>query len=178
MKDRLLNAGLGYFPTERTKDRISGSPGDDLPVLDEAELNRLIKERAPWFASKIGNVTWRTLVRFEKRQAESFGSGRMWLAGDAAHLAGPAAIQSMNSGLVEANDIAGRITAVLKQGSPLNGLDSYTSRQRRVWDRIRAFRPTPEADPFVQRHGAQLAACLPASGDDLTTLAEKFGLTF
>ncbi len=178
MKDRLFDAGLGYFPTERTKDRTSGSPGDDLPMLDESELGRLVKERAPWFAGKIGNVTWKTLVRFEKRQVDSFGSGRMWLAGDAAHLAGPAAIQSMNSGLLEANDLAGRIAAVLKQGSPLSGLGSYTGRWSRVWERIRAFRATPEASPFVKQHGAKLASSLPASGDDLNALAEKFGLTF
>jgi pentachlorophenol monooxygenase len=178
MKNRLFDAGLGYFPTERTKDRTSGSPGDDLPVLDESELSRLVKERAPWFAGKIGNVTWKTLVRFEKRQVDSFGSGRMWLAGDAAHLAGPAAIQSMNSGLQEAHDLAGRIAAVLRQGSPLSGLGSYTSRWSRVWERIRAFRATPEANPFVKQHGSKLAASLPASGDDLNALAEKLGLTF
>lgn len=178
MKNRLLDAGLGYFPTERTKDRTAGDPGDALPVLEESELARLIEERAPWFAGSIGKVSWKTLVRFEKRQADSFGAGRMWLAGDAAHLAGPAAILSMNSGLQEAADLASCLCAVLKDGAGLDKLAAYDARWSEVWRKIRKLKALPGAPSFVERHAAQVAACLPATGEDLNDLAGKLGLGF
>jgi 2-polyprenyl-6-methoxyphenol hydroxylase-like FAD-dependent oxidoreductase len=178
MKNRLLDAGLGYFPTERTKDRTAGDPGDALPELDEGHLSKLLEERAPWFVGKVGKVSWKTLVRFEKRQAESFGKGRMWLAGDAAHLAGPAAILSMNSGLQEAADLGGRIGSILRDGADVAVLSEYDRHWSGVWARIRGLRSTPGAPAFVQRHAAQIAECLPATGADLAELAGKLGFEF
>lgn len=178
MKKRLDAAGLGYIPTERTKDRIEGSPGDLLPELDESHLAKLLDERAPWFAGKVGKVAWKTLVRFEKRQAERYGSGRMWLAGDAAHLAGPAAIQSMNLGLQEADDLAASLAAVLKEGASTAVLEEYNTRWTANWQRMKQLKIAPGAHAFVQRHAAQIAACLPASGEDLTALAQRLGYSF
>ncbi len=178
LKNRLLDAGLGYFPTERTKDRTAGDPGDSLPVLEESELHRLIEQRAPWFDSSVGKVNWRTLVRFEKRQAESFGAGRMWLAGDAAHLSGPAAILSMNSGLQEAADLAAQLHAILREGRGLDLLNGYDQRWSKIWRDIRSLHAASGAPGFVERHGPQIAACLPATGSDLAALAGSLGLSF
>lgn len=178
LKNRLLDAGLGYFPTERHKDRTAGDPGDALPVLEESELSRLIEERAPWFAGNIGRINWKTLVRFEKRQAERFGAGRMWLAGDSAHLAGPAAILSMNSGLHEAADLAASLEAIVRGSGGMDRLDGYNQRWTKVWSDIRNLRVADGAPAFVQRHGAQIAACLPATGSDLEALAGSLGLKF
>lgn len=177
MRNRLSDAGLGYIPTERTKDRTEGAPGDHLAELDESRLARLLDERAPWFAGKIGNLTWKTVVRFEQRQAGSYGSGRMWLAGDAAHLAPPAAIRSMNLGLQEACDLAAALAAVLKDGASTGVLDDYGRRWLAGWRRVGGLKPTPGAHPFVQRHAAQIAASLPASGEDLPTLARQLGFS-
>lgn len=176
MKNRLLDAGLGYFPTERTKDRTAGDPGDAIPELDEAHLGRLLAERAPWFAGKVGKVTWKTLVRFEKRQAESFGKGRMWLAGDAAHLAGPAAILSMNSGLQEAADLSAKLGSILRDGGDLAMLGEYDRQWNGVWAHLRGLKAEDNAPAFVKRHAAQIAGCLPATGEDRQKLAEKLGL--
>ena len=58
----------------------------------------LLAARAPWFGPP-RDVGWSTEVRFERRLSPQFGRGRVWLAGDAAHLTGPAGMQSMNAGL-------------------------------------------------------------------------------
>ena len=47
---------------------------------------------------------------FARRLARSFGSGGVWLAGDAAHQAAPVGVHSMNSGLVEARELAARMS--------------------------------------------------------------------
>jgi hypothetical protein len=163
MKNRLLDAGLGYFPTERTKDRTSGSPGDDLPILDEAELNRLIKERAPWFAGKIGHVTWKTLVRFEKRQAESFGSGRMWLAG-VQPTRRPRRHQSMNRGWWKPTTRQPHCRGP-KQGSPFRWVLHFRS--------VASGRDSRSSHPRPPLHPASRAQLASASASAMiTTLAE------
>jgi 2-polyprenyl-6-methoxyphenol hydroxylase-like FAD-dependent oxidoreductase len=55
--------------------------------MSNTHLDHLLYEHAPWFIGSSKDVRWRAKVRFEKHMAESFGSGRIWLVGDAAHLA-------------------------------------------------------------------------------------------
>jgi len=88
------NSGFGHFPTERLKDRVFRGEGSRDELLSDDNLRRLISERAPWFKAKINAVKWRTIVRFERRLATGFGHGRLWLAGDSAHLTGPVGIQA------------------------------------------------------------------------------------
>src|SRR5205807_2160537 len=114
LKDRLLSAGFGHFPTKRLKDRVPASVEWGVPpVLDKEHLKSLIAERAPWSSGSIDALSWRTIVRFEERLVSRFGDGRIWLAGDSAHLARPVGVQSMNIGLLEANELAGSFSRIL-----------------------------------------------------------------
>ena len=77
----------------------------------------MIAERATWFRGRIDQINWRIMVRFERRLAKSFGQNRVWLAGDAGHLTGPAGMHSMNVGLREALDLAAILDGVLHKGT-------------------------------------------------------------
>ena len=79
-------------------------------------LEQLIAARAPWCQARPTQIYWSTLGLFETRLTRSFGKGGVWLAGDAAHQAAPVGVQSMNSGLVEARELAARITRMLRAG--------------------------------------------------------------
>jgi 2-polyprenyl-6-methoxyphenol hydroxylase-like FAD-dependent oxidoreductase len=177
MKDRLYAAGLGYFPTERPKEREAPAASGYPAVLDETSLRNLLADRAPWFLGAIDHITWRTMVRFERRLAESFGAGRCWLAGDAAHTTGPAGIQSMNIGIFEAEELA----AAVAGGAPA-AFGAYNSHWTQAWRQLHGLdaplRPGPAADPWVAEHAAALASCLPAHGPDLAALAAQLGLRF
>jgi NADPH-dependent dioxygenase len=179
-KDHLLDAGFGYFPTERLKDRTMMSEGAGAPVLTERSLQNLIEERAPWFRGSIDKLSWRIVVRFERRLASAFGAGRIWLAGDAAHLTGPAGIQSMNVGLFEAYDLAGALRRILRGGAPLSELADYGRRWTSEWRKLHGLtggmKATPAADPWVARHAAALLSCLPGHGPSLTAMAAQLGL--
>jgi putative polyketide hydroxylase len=181
IKDVLASSGFGHFPTERLKDRVFRSEGHRDALLSEESLQRLISERAPWFKAKIEAVKWRTIVRFERRLSTGFGRGRLWLAGDSAHLTGPVGIQSMNVGLAEGHDLAVALAAVLRDGAPPSILDAYGQRWLGVWRQLHgqtlALEPGPAAHPWIVPYAPQLLACLPAYGPGLKALAGQIGLT-
>jgi FAD binding domain len=162
-------------PAGRKKDRLfGGASTSDFPVLAEESLREFIAARAPWFKGSIGEMFWRNVVRFEKRLASAFGLGRLWLAGDAAHLAGPAGVQSMNVGIAEAAGLARIIARVLNEGAPFNEFDSYNTDWTREWLRLLSGKP----DPWVAARADRILSCLPAHGDELERLVSQLGLSF
>jgi len=62
---------------------------------------------------------------FHARVAERWREGRVFLAGDAAHLTPPFAGQGMNSGLRDAHNLAWKLGEALKMADPTRVLDSY-----------------------------------------------------
>lgn len=165
----------------RTKDRLSEQLGTgEYPVLSEESFQHFLKERAPWFDASIETILWRIVVRFERRMANCFGRDRIWLAGDAGHVTGPVGMQSMNVGLREAGELAGIVTAILKQGESPTRLEEYNRGRLQEWNGLLNlqdnFRPGDTASPWVRQFADQILSCLPASGADLAALAGQLGL--
>jgi 2-polyprenyl-6-methoxyphenol hydroxylase-like FAD-dependent oxidoreductase len=157
-------------------------------------LKQLIAARAPWWTARPTQIYWSTLALFEQRLARSLGNGGIWLAGDAAHQAAPVGVHSMNSGLVEARELAARISRILHGEGPSSLLDEFATQMQDAWQRllnadsVRALPETAGApaarsvrggvgDPWVRQTGARILACIPASGDDLEPLLKQIGLT-
>jgi 2-polyprenyl-6-methoxyphenol hydroxylase-like FAD-dependent oxidoreductase len=144
-------------------------------------LGQLIAARAPWWTARPTEIYWSTLGLFESRLARSFGQGGIWLAGDAAHQAAPVGVHSMNSGLVEARELASRMTRILRAGGTPSLLQELATETREAWQGLlgagRTVRALAGADPWVRQTAARIAACIPASGDDLETLLQQIGLT-
>jgi 2-polyprenyl-6-methoxyphenol hydroxylase-like FAD-dependent oxidoreductase len=182
IKNVLESSGFGHFPTERIKDRAPRSEGTHDEILSDENLRRLIAGRAPWFQGKIESVKWRGVVRFERRMASGFGQGRLWLAGDSAHLTGPVGVQSMNAGLAEARDLASILAGVLRDGAAPATLNAYNQRSLDTWKQLHgqagALHAGPAADPWVATHAATLLSCLPATGPRLNAMASQLGLAF
>ncbi len=144
-------------------------------------LERLIAARAPWCTARPTQIYWSTLGLFETRLTRSFGKGGVWLAGDAAHQAAPVGVHSMNSGLVEARELASRISRIQRGGGAPALLQEFATETREAWQWLlgagRAVRALPAADPWVQQNAPRILACIPASGDDLEPLLQQIGLT-
>jgi 2-polyprenyl-6-methoxyphenol hydroxylase-like FAD-dependent oxidoreductase len=171
----------GVSAEDRFKSRLTTRIGErHFPHLDEARVRGLVLDRAAWFDAQLGEIGWSAEVRFERRLASAFGRGRVWLAGDAAHLTGPAGMQSMNGGLDEASDLASRIAGVLRGGQALAALEAYGAGRRAAWELLLGcrggLRSGPGTLPFVARNAARLLPCLPATGEDLVPLAGQLGL--
>jgi 2-polyprenyl-6-methoxyphenol hydroxylase-like FAD-dependent oxidoreductase len=144
-------------------------------------LEQLIAARAPWWTARPTQIYWSTLALFEWRLAQRFGNGGVWLAGDAAHQAAPVGVHSMNSGLVEARELAARMMRILRAGGSASLLEEFATETHEAWQWLlgagRAVRALPGADPWVQQNGPRILACVPASGDDLEPLLNQVGLT-
>lgn len=143
-----------------------------------ALLEQLLRQHAPWFRPRPEQLCWTTTSVFERRVAERFGKGRVWLAGDAAHVTSPLGFQNMNRGFVEASELA-RLLRHELQGTqpPHDGLERFERSQQLEWRRLLGLDsvllsqgtiPTAEA--------ARLVSSLPASGRDLDVLLGQLRL--
>jgi 2-polyprenyl-6-methoxyphenol hydroxylase-like FAD-dependent oxidoreductase len=99
--------------------------GDDLRVF--------LQRRVPAAAAQVHDVETGLELWTERRIVERFGDGRVWLAGDAAHLCGPLATDGLNLGLHEAFDLAGRITRALRGGDAREAMAGYGDDHARAW---------------------------------------------
>jgi 2-polyprenyl-6-methoxyphenol hydroxylase-like FAD-dependent oxidoreductase len=170
-----------YWPLEAGRCRWGFQIRDASEHAPSMEaLEHLIAARAPWCAAKPTEIYWSTLGLFESRLARSFGSGGVWLAGDAAHQAAPVGVFSMNSGLLEAQELAERMARILRAGAPASLLQEFAAGTHGTWTRLLGgidVRALPGADPWVREARARIVACVPASGDDLESLLGQIGLT-
>ena len=140
-------------------------------------LRRFLVERAPWFQAEVKDIVWVAHVQFERQLASHFGDNRCWLAGDAAHQASPAGMQSMNLGLIEGADLADKFASILRHQADLDLLRTYDKIHRAEWKRLLGLKapaePSGGLSPWARQHYATILANLPASGEDLDHLMEK-----
>lgn len=165
----------------RTKNRIPMDIGGArFPWLDEDRLHQLLTQRAIWFTGRMEQIYWRIMVRFEKRMAASFGRDRVWLAGDAGHLTGPAGMQSMNVGLREARQLADAVATCLRSGGDRTLLNDYNAQRDAEWKLLLGLSgglvSGAQTDPWITQCSSRLLPCLPASGADLAALGQQIGL--
>ncbi|KAI5982339.1 FAD binding domain-containing protein [Pisolithus albus] len=75
---------------------------------------------------KVKEVLWVSDFRPNMRMVDKFGVGRIFVAGDAAHVHSLAGAQGLNSSVQDAFNIAWKIALVYKGLSPASLLDTYT----------------------------------------------------
>jgi len=172
---------LQPLETSRDKQRLAVQIGAQVfPALADQELPPLLGRRAPWFSGNVEEVRWRIAVRFERRLASLFGRDRVWLAGDAAHMAGPVGAHSMNVGLLEARQLADTLAGILAGSDSPARLDEYNRQQLAQWRFLlgleNGLRPAPGCDPWLASQAPRILGCLPASGRELAALAARLGL--
>lgn len=165
----------------RDKDRLFVQVGaHGFHSLETDMLHALIKERAPWFTGSIGQFRWRMVVRFEKRLAESFGKGAVWLAGDAAHLAAPIGMQSMNLGIQEGHLLGNTIADVIEGKADRDQLEAYGRQRIHEWRSLMgldaSMKATGETNPFLSQYADRLHECIPASLGTLESFARLMGM--
>lgn len=94
------------------------------PLPSAAEVEAFVRERGA-IDVKVEKLIWTSYFRISLRQAPQYRVGRVFLAGDAAHIHPPTGGQGMNTGLQDAYNLGWKL-ALAVQGSAATGLlDSY-----------------------------------------------------
>ncbi len=102
-------------------------PGEDPdPLLRPERIQALVR---PWSDGATVEIERAVVYTFHARTASHWRSGRVLLAGDAAHVMPPFVGQGFSSGARDAGNLAWKLAAVLR-GAPDALLDSY-ERERR-----------------------------------------------
>jgi 2-polyprenyl-6-methoxyphenol hydroxylase-like FAD-dependent oxidoreductase len=84
-------------------------------------------------------MCWSGRYRSESRQAPGYRSGRILLAGDAAHAHSPAGAQGLNTGLQDAVNLGWKLGAVMSGWAPGWLLDSYHDERHPVGQAVLAL---------------------------------------
>ncbi|WP_174240883.1 FAD-dependent oxidoreductase [Granulicella sp. S190] len=87
-------------------------------------FQRIVNERAGGMDIELIDAPWLSLYRANVRMAARFRIGRVFLAGDAAHVHSPAGGQGMNTGIQDAYNLGWKLESVLR-GAPDALLDTY-----------------------------------------------------
>lgn len=101
------------------------------PTLDE--IQKLVDERTR-LKFKVSNPEWLAGFRINDRKVKDYRYGRLFLAGDAAHIHSPAGGQGMNTGMQDAFNLAWKLALVTKGVCRENLLDSYSCERSYVGD--------------------------------------------
>jgi 2-polyprenyl-6-methoxyphenol hydroxylase-like FAD-dependent oxidoreductase len=99
-------------------------PPDEPDEPSLARFQQIIDERTGMPAIRLHDPTWLSLYRANVRMVDRYRVGRIFLAGDAAHVHSPAGGQGMNTGMQDAYNLAWKLSAVLS-GAPASLLDTY-----------------------------------------------------
>jgi 2-polyprenyl-6-methoxyphenol hydroxylase-like FAD-dependent oxidoreductase len=116
---------LAIFPMSSTRRRIVATvehAEGDFPSLEV--VRNILDQRAPR-AIKAHALHWSSYFRIHHRQAAQLRIGRMFIAGDAAHIHSPFGGQGMNTGLHDAWNLAWKLDLFLRGHGNERLLDSY-----------------------------------------------------
>ncbi|WP_371675883.1 FAD-dependent oxidoreductase [Streptomyces sp. NBC_01276] len=130
---------------------FDGPPADrDAPVTAE-ELQKSLRHVTGSADVTVTDVHTATRFTDNARQASDYRSGRVLLAGDAAHVHSPFGGQGLNLGIGDAVNLGWKLAAVVRGRAPEGLLDSYTAERHPIgawvlqWTRaqIALMRPEP-----------------------------------
>jgi 2-polyprenyl-6-methoxyphenol hydroxylase-like FAD-dependent oxidoreductase len=118
---------LFFFPLLSGKWRLIGpAPGDESPAGARALVRRHCRGEI-----EVGGVAFIKVIRPQHRLAGAYRRGRVFLAGDAAHVHSPAGAQGMNTGIQDAANLGWKLGMALR-GGPVALLDTYEAERRPV----------------------------------------------
>ncbi|QES46776.1 pentachlorophenol monooxygenase [Streptomyces venezuelae] len=109
---------------------IEGGRGPELHHV-QAVLDRLAPR--PGTASAL---RWSSVFRISHRLVDRYGDGRVFVAGDAAHIHPPTGAQGMNTGIQDAVNLAWKLALAVEDAAGPGLLASYDAERRPVGEEV------------------------------------------
>ena len=132
------NGILATFPIAEDRYRIIADAG---AVTDESQhspaptlerVQAILDERFPRAVRAVDPV-WLSSFRINERKVKEYRAGRIFVAGDAAHVHSPAGGQGMNTGIHDACNLAWKLALVVHgSGAESLLLDSYSGERSSI----------------------------------------------
>lgn len=120
---------LAIFPLSDARVRMiasvgQSSPHHPRPAPTIEEVRTVLRQRAGGGFQALDPV-WLANFRINGRKARNYRNGRVFLAGDAAHIHSPAGGQGMNTGMQDAINLAWKLAMVARGEASSSLIDSY-----------------------------------------------------
>ncbi|PTL83484.1 hypothetical protein DAT35_12835 [Vitiosangium sp. GDMCC 1.1324] len=129
------------MPGENRYRLVCIMPRDTLPEGDETtpltleEMQAVLDRMAP-VPVRVSEPRWLARYRLHRRGVPHYRQGRVFLAGDAAHIHSPAGGQGMNTGIQDAYNLAWKLALVTRGHSPESLLDTYEQERHPVGQKL------------------------------------------
>jgi 2-polyprenyl-6-methoxyphenol hydroxylase-like FAD-dependent oxidoreductase len=149
---------LVIFPISPGRYRIVADLGHSTeaqpktPTLDDVQS--IVDIRGPG-GLLLSDPIWLSGFRINERKVADYRSGRVFVAGDAAHVHSPAGGQGMNTGMQDAFNLAWKLALVSRGASERRLLDSYSIERSAVGARVIADAGRLTALATLRNHAAQ-----------------------
>ncbi|KAI0883094.1 FAD binding domain-containing protein [Annulohypoxylon maeteangense] len=129
-KDAIMCFGQGVLavlPLKNGMVRVFASGAN----VTEREGGPLLEDFQEFFdkmvpvKGKLHDPTWLTRFYLHHRGVNKYSNGRLFVAGDAAHIHSPVGGQGMNTGIQDAVNLGWKLAAVIRKERPASFIDSY-----------------------------------------------------
>src|SRR6266704_6714919 len=137
---------LGMHPT------LQGRQEPERPSLEELQA---LVDAFTGGRLRLHDPVWLTYFRLQHRHATRYRAGRVFLAGDAAHVHSPAGAQGMNTGIQDAWNLGWKLALATRGVAKEALLDSYDAERRPVGSFVvrftdRAFAISTSTNPLIR----------------------------
>jgi 2-polyprenyl-6-methoxyphenol hydroxylase-like FAD-dependent oxidoreductase len=99
-------------------------------IAVEAEM--LLAQRTDVPLRRVGDPVWASAFRIQRRQADRYRRGPVFLAGDAAHVHSPVGGQGMNTGIQDAFNLGWKLALAARDQAAPGLLDTYQAERHPV----------------------------------------------
>ncbi|MFI1655937.1 FAD-dependent monooxygenase [Streptomyces sp. NPDC020472] len=100
-----------------------------------ADLQAVVDRLAPRPA-RLSELRWSSVFRVSHRIVDHYGRGRVFVAGDAAHIHPPTGAQGMNTGVQDACNLAWKLALVVRREAEPALLGTYDAERRPVGEEV------------------------------------------
>ncbi|MFJ3802436.1 FAD-dependent monooxygenase [Streptomyces sp. NPDC090088] len=125
--------GLSARGTADADGVAHGPLGGRLPELPDLQT---VVDRLGPRAATLSQLRWSSVFRISHRIVDRYADGRVFVAGDAAHIHPPTGAQGMNTGIQDACNLAWKLALVLRGGAGPALLASYDAERRPVGEEV------------------------------------------
>ncbi|MEU1348469.1 FAD-dependent monooxygenase [Streptomyces sp. NPDC005795] len=123
---------------------LSTRPADGVEVAHGLEGGRVprlpdiqaVVDRLAPVPATLSRMRWASVFRISHRIVDRYGEGRVFVAGDAAHIHPPTGAQGMNTGIQDACNLAWKIALVVRGEAGSALLTSYDAERRPVGEEV------------------------------------------